>query len=589
MNPVTLLQDTAPSSSQTASSPANFKQASVRTLRADFVMLVLLCALVAANWLPRMNGPIDLRWDGSIYYILGTSLAEGKGYRLLNEPGQIESLQYPPLLPLIVAAHQRLLGTSDLRIVGPWLRFFYFIMSFGFIVFVYWLARQYVTPGYAFLAALITQFYLYTYYLSDVLYTELPFALITILFVIVNRKVTTVGGTLLSALLAAAAYFLRSAGLALLVAWVAESFLRRRFREMAFRLVLALIPFVLWQVHVATVKDSQQYRQPEYSYQRAAYQYSNVSYIENMFLKSPFVPELGRATPRNMLARIARNLLSMPAAIGQAISAPLSYWDWLLGLLHVWIGFYIPPKWMLMALLALIGCLPIAGLILLTRSREAAEAFLPLFVAASVGLLCITPFPEQFIRYLMPLTPLLAIALVFMLAVMNSWKVRPSGGGLAKIVSVLPVGVVSLIVLLQGFTLWTIYDRQYNLVTYAEPHGNTITQHLFFYHSPWRDLEAAYQWLGQGRDAGGVMATTVPHLAYLRTGLRAVLPPMETDPQVAQQQLDSVPVRYVVLDKVDGYGISQRYAEPVIHKYPNLWKRVYATSEDGALIYERVR
>src|SRR5205823_13877360 len=136
-------------------------------LRTDFAMVLLLCALVVANWLPRMNGPIDLRWDGSIYYILGTSLAEGKGYRLLNEPGQIESLQYPPLLPLIVAAHQRFLGSSDLRIVGKWLRFFYFIMSLAFIVFVYWLARQFVSPGYACLAALITQFYMYTYYLSD--------------------------------------------------------------------------------------------------------------------------------------------------------------------------------------------------------------------------------------------------------------------------------------------------------------------------------------------------------------------------------------------------------------------------------------
>src|SRR5205823_5242432 len=139
------------------------------------------------------------------------------------------------------------------------------------------------------------------------------------------------------------------------------------------------------------------------------------------------------------------------------------------------------------------------------------------------------------------------------------------------------------------FTLWAVYHWQHNVVTYAEPHGNTITQRLFFYLSPWRDLEAAYQWLGQRRDAGGVMTTTVPHIAYLRTGLKAVLPPMETDPQIAQQQLDSVPVRYIVLDNVDSYGVIQRYAEPVIHKYPNLWKQVYTAPERGSVIFERIK
>ncbi len=57
-----------------------------------------------------------------VYYVLGTSLAEGKGYRLLNEPGEIQANQYPPLLPLIIAAHQIVLGTSDPHVVGPWLR-----------------------------------------------------------------------------------------------------------------------------------------------------------------------------------------------------------------------------------------------------------------------------------------------------------------------------------------------------------------------------------------------------------------------------------------------------------------------------------
>jgi hypothetical protein len=79
----------------------------------ELPLIIILVAVAALSWLGRLSGPIDLRYDASTYYILGTSLAEGRGYRLLNEPGEIKATQYPPLLPLIVAAHQRLLGTGN--------------------------------------------------------------------------------------------------------------------------------------------------------------------------------------------------------------------------------------------------------------------------------------------------------------------------------------------------------------------------------------------------------------------------------------------------------------------------------------------
>src|SRR4028118_1630841 len=66
--------------------------------------LLIVVVLSVLLWLPRMRGPVDLRWDGGAYYILGTALAQSKGYRLLNEPGEIEATQYPPLLPLVIAA-----------------------------------------------------------------------------------------------------------------------------------------------------------------------------------------------------------------------------------------------------------------------------------------------------------------------------------------------------------------------------------------------------------------------------------------------------------------------------------------------------
>jgi hypothetical protein len=61
--------------------------------RPDVRYPLILAAVALAMWAPRLRGSIDLRYDAGVYYILGTSLAEGKSYRLLNEPGEISALQ----------------------------------------------------------------------------------------------------------------------------------------------------------------------------------------------------------------------------------------------------------------------------------------------------------------------------------------------------------------------------------------------------------------------------------------------------------------------------------------------------------------
>ena len=80
----------------------------------DLICLGALLLVCVAIWIPRLTGPLNFRWDASTYYVLGTALAEGKGYRLLNEPGEIQAVQYPPLLPMMVAGYQWAMGTTDL-------------------------------------------------------------------------------------------------------------------------------------------------------------------------------------------------------------------------------------------------------------------------------------------------------------------------------------------------------------------------------------------------------------------------------------------------------------------------------------------
>ena len=106
-------------------------------LRRRGLMCLLIGAAALASWWPRWGGPIDLRWDGGAYYILGTSLASGEGYRILSEPGGLSSSLHPPLVPAFVAAHELLLRTTDPVVVGRALRVTVVLCSAAYAIVVF--------------------------------------------------------------------------------------------------------------------------------------------------------------------------------------------------------------------------------------------------------------------------------------------------------------------------------------------------------------------------------------------------------------------------------------------------------------------
>ena len=109
--------------------------AAFRSRRFVFCLVVGVAAL--ASWVPRAGGPIDLRWDGGAYYILGTSLAEGDGYRMRSEPGGLPSSLHPPLVPAFVALHELALQTTDPVVVGRALRLSLALCSAAYAIAVF--------------------------------------------------------------------------------------------------------------------------------------------------------------------------------------------------------------------------------------------------------------------------------------------------------------------------------------------------------------------------------------------------------------------------------------------------------------------
>jgi uncharacterized membrane protein (UPF0136 family) len=382
--------------------------------------------------------------------------------------------------------------------------------------------------------------------------------------------------TAITGFLGVVAYLLRTAGLALLAAWIAESLIRRRFRQAVIRTATAAIPVLLWQAHIWRVTTSDEYHHPTYTYQRAPYYYTNVTYSENSRLLNPFRPELGRITPSHLLTRIARNLAAVPISLGESALVDSR--------------FGIPTHYRSSSLVLYI-CLVAAGLCALVGAALVAIGrhwFLSLYFAFTLALVALTPWRDQFWRYLAPVTPLMLIFLMLALRAMRQWLTGQS----AKWGSIAGTAIITVpiaVMLLVQSAAAVYFLRTMPPVSYYDSFGREQTLHLLTYQPHWHSLDPTFEWVRHHATANAVVATSVPQLAYLRTGHKTVLPPLESDPREANRLLDEVPVDYLVLDKLGRPYISEHYVEPVIAKRPEKWRLVYSAPDEGAKVYERAR
>ena len=98
-----------------------------------------------------------------------------------------------------------------------------------------------------------------------------------------------------------------------------------------------------------------------------------------------------------------------------------------------------------------------------------------------------------------------------------------------------------------------------------------------------RALNGGLSWLMKHAQPNDIVATYAPQWAYLRTGLKAVMPPFELNSERAQKLLDSVPVTYLIFED----NFTKKYVSLVIQSYPNLWREKYSDQHGSFKIYER--
>ena len=316
-------------------------------------------------------------------------------------------------------------------------------------------------------------------------------------------------------------------------------------------------------------------RSPAYNYQRAQYQYYNVSYAENVLLIDPFRPELGRLNPGALAARLSTNVTSILGAVGEAVSAKQRDWQFALKRTNRLLGRHLLPLGVVRVLILGFGALVVAGVVILAYRGAWLMVFITL---GSVGLVCTTPWPAQFTRYLAPLAPFLTIAAVSALSwIAAALRARELGWastlGRVWLASVL---VLTFIVQAHAARSMFRYHESAEACSFVPAGSNADAARFFFHDRFWRAWEEAVAWIGAHAPPDAIVATASPHLCYLLTGRHAVLPPMESDPVHARRLLEAVPVSYVIVDELEFVDISRRYALPAVENDPTSWRLVHS-------------
>jgi hypothetical protein len=222
--------------------------------------------------------------------------------------------------------------------------------------------------------------------------------------------------------------------------------------------------------------------------------------------------------------------------------------------------------WGVTLVLFLVGC-GVAGSIAFDALRG--EWRMPLTAALYFGAVCATPFQGQFLRYLMPLAPL------FFLAILSRMRARAGTWTAALVI----LFAAKIAVAAEVFTV------EHQRVAYTDVQGRQIDNRLFFYDAASREFDETIDFIERAAAPHDVVAAGTPHWIYLRTGLKAVMPPYEADVHEAQRLLDTVPVAWLVVGS-DVIG-SDRYTVPVVNTFGDLWQKAYSSPAGRWSVYRR--
>jgi hypothetical protein len=466
--------------------------------------------------------------DDARYYLLGKSLLSGNGYRDLFDPNNAVHTQYPPLFPA-------LLGIADAFTNAPLLpKIAVGLLSAGILLLLFYCVRTRF-PVLVIPVTLFTAFSSSMASHATLLMSEIPYLFATLAALLLyERSRNKPGwGVLFFAATAVSLCpaFIRSAGLAFSAAWVLCALLDKRYRFAGAHIMLFIGISLL--LRVATDWDN--------------------PYIDQLFRKNQYDPELGFVTAGEMATRIGQNIrIYLFSIIPQALSGlPLQKNSSLLLALAIMVP-------------AAIGW--IRNILLPTR-------FISIYLLFYALTVCMWQVQWSGIRFIIPVLPFIALLLFLGLDTIFKFALGFSNGKTARPArpAIIPGLIIAASIVLVLFNV----TSHLNLIKT----GATLT-------NDWKNFYSCADWIRLNAPADAIVVNRKPELFYLRAQRKGFVYPYSHDVEKVIAELKRRGARYCVLDNFSWTNTSPRYLFPAIMSHPELFNVVYSLRNPDTYVLE---
>ena len=490
-----------------------------KTLYVALGLVAVHLLLIAAVF----NPTIFTGGDNGVYVALSRSLVEQHAYLSIHEPVANPHTYYPPGYPVILAIGA-LLG------IEPWVPIKLITVAFSAagvaLSYLYLLRRS--TPGVALFAGLVVAVAPGLLSQAHNELSDVPFWALAMIALWALESVPREarGRMAVAGLAMAAAYLTRTAALPIVVAAIGWLLLEKRWRQLAIFAVLVLPAMASW------------------SWWTRAHTAGNV-YGNQFWYLDVYQPELGRATPVDLLARIPENI----AQYG-GVMLPLLFR-----------GERGPFAFGLLLLALAIG-----GWALRVRRPGLGEMLFPLYGA----MLFLVPPPWAGERYLFPIIPL-ALAYV---AEVTLWPVRRWRPQLTMAVGA--VGTVAFVLLAAGANARRANEASACRRIYSaeRPYACLPPQ--------WQEYLAMADWSRAGLPADAIVVSRKPGLFFALSDRRGIDIPKTLRPEEFFRLVEEADARYLVLDRTD--FLTSTYSLPTVVQYINSFCLVHASETQSTLL-----
>lgn len=511
--------------------------------RIGLLVVVLVGAALA---LAQINSTLILASDNSIYVVLGQALASGRGYNMINEPGATPMNLYPFGYPLLLAVVLRLAGAvaTPMQALAPLklVALLFYIISLP--VFYFYVRRRGDLLALAATALLATNPAVVS--LAVEILSEMPFLFFTLLgLLLIERQdgaqvqpASSAPRLGLACLALVVAYYMRSAGLAILGAAPLYLLLRRKPAAALGSAALIASLALPWFLRGSAAPS------PETPFFAR-------SYLHQVLALAPYSDQT--VSLPGLAQRIVSNSLVYATSIlPETLFPHLSR-----------LGSLAPAGGTLIGLLALLGFV-----IELRRELRVGE------VAVAAYWLSLSLFVWVLgFRYIIIVVPFAFVYVLVAAGWLADWIARrrpPLAGSAFRTLVVLAVAGLLVV---SGLAV-NVRRAQHNL---AVTRHQTLAE-VYAANPEWTHYLQAIDWLQHNTPPDATIMGRKPELIYLLSGRPSLEYPYTQDGRILATSLRNHAVDYILEDAFTWTRTTATYLAPAMHAQSPVPTVVYETA-----------